>query len=113
MLSTPWSMEKQDSIIYTHEVLKNFKAEVVAARDHCSIVDITQVDNEKFLAINDASKQRDRLVQWCTLTNFGTCSCKLFERMGISCRHISLTSEKIYEIPSAYVLKRWEIRCKR
>jgi hypothetical protein len=41
MLSTPWSMEKQDSIIYTHEVLKNFKAEVVAARDHCSIVDIT------------------------------------------------------------------------
>jgi zinc finger SWIM domain-containing protein 3 len=89
-------------------VFKNFKAEVVAVRDHCSIVGIAQVDTAKFLAINDVSKQRDMLVQWCTLTNFGTCSCKLFERMGIPCRHIILTlrSEKIYELPSIYVLKR-------
>jgi hypothetical protein len=40
LLST-WSVEKQGSIVYTHEVFKNFNAEVVAARDHCSIVGIT------------------------------------------------------------------------
>jgi hypothetical protein len=102
-------------------VFKNFKAEVVAPRDHCSIVGITQVDNANFVAINDVSKQRDMLVQLCTLTNFGTCSCKLFEMvqwctltifgtcscklfgmMGIPCHHFILTlrSEKIYKLTS-------------
>jgi hypothetical protein len=41
LLSTPWSMDKQGSIVYTHEVFKNFNAEVIAARNHCSIVVIT------------------------------------------------------------------------
>jgi hypothetical protein len=84
-------VEKQGSIVYTHEVFKNFKAEVVAARDHCSIVGITQVESVKFVGINDASEQRDRVVHWYTLSNFGTCSCKLFERIGIPCCHIILT----------------------
>jgi hypothetical protein len=41
LLSTPWSMDKQGSIVYTYEVFKNFNAEVIAARNHCSIVVIT------------------------------------------------------------------------
>jgi hypothetical protein len=96
-------------------VFKNFKAEVVTDRDHCSIIAITQAESAKFVGINDASEQRDRVVHWCTLSNFGTCSCKLFERIRIPCHHIILTlrSEKIYELSLPYVLKRWKIRCKR
>jgi hypothetical protein len=96
----------------THNVFKKFQAEVVAARDHCSIVDITQVESAKLVAINDGSEKRDRVVHGCTLNKFGACSCKLFERMGIPCRHIILTlrSEKIYELPSTCIMKRWEIR---
>jgi hypothetical protein len=47
--------------------------------------------------------------------NFGRCSCKLFEKMGIPCRHIILTlrGEKLYELPTSYILKRWETRCER
>jgi hypothetical protein len=107
-LSTPWLVEKQGSIIYTHEVFKNFKVEVVVARDHCSVVGITQVESGNFVGINDAFEQRDRVVHWCTLSNFGTCSCKLFEKIGIPCHHIILTlqSEKIYELSLPYVLKK-------
>jgi hypothetical protein len=55
------------------------------------------------------------MVQWCASNMFGSCSCKLFERIGIPCRHIILTlrGEKIYELPLSFVLKRWETRCKR
>jgi hypothetical protein len=64
------------------------------------------------VTINDGPERRDSEVHWCTLNNFGTCSCKLFERMRIPYRHIILTlrSENIYELPLAYIFMRWEIR---
>jgi hypothetical protein len=52
-LSTPWLVEKEGSIVYTHEVFKNFKAKVVAIRDQCSVVGITQVESAKFVTINN------------------------------------------------------------
>nr|XP_051198811.1 protein FAR1-RELATED SEQUENCE 5-like [Lolium perenne] len=43
------------------------------------------------------------------------CSCKLFECKGILCRHIIrvFRASKLNELPSIYVLKRWEKKCKR
>jgi zinc finger SWIM domain-containing protein 3 len=66
------------------------------------------VESGKHVAITDVSEKRDRIAHWFTLHKFGECSCKLFERMGIPCRHILLTlrSENIYELHSAYILKR-------
>jgi hypothetical protein len=83
-------MEKQGNIVYTHGVFKKLQAEVLAARDHCSVVGITQVDSGKHVTITDGSVKRDRIIHLFTLHNFGTCSCKLFERMGVPCRHILL-----------------------
>ena len=72
------------------------------------------VDAVKFVVVSDGS-MRDRVVQWCTSNIFGRCSCKLFEKIGIPCCHIILAmrGEKLYELPSSYILKRWETRCKR
>jgi hypothetical protein len=114
LLSTPWIIEKQGSIFYTQAVFKYFQNEVIAARDHCIVVGIMQQEGIKILIINDGS-MRDRMVQWCASNMFGSCSCKVFERIGIPCRHIILTlrGEKIYELPLSFVLKRWETRCKR
>jgi hypothetical protein len=114
LLSTPWLIEKQGSILYTQVVFKYFQNEVIAARDHCIVVGIMQQEGIKILIINDES-MRDRMVQWCASNMFGSCSYKLFERIGIPCRHIILTlrGEKIYELPLSFVLKRWETRCKR
>jgi hypothetical protein len=73
-----------------------------------------QQEGVQVVIINDGS-MRDRVVHWSSSTIFASCSCKLFEMMGIPCQHIILTlrGERLYELPSAYILKRWEIRCKR
>jgi hypothetical protein len=112
LLSTPWPMEKQISILYMHNMFKSFQKDVVAARDYCFVVEIMQEEDVKVVIINDGSV-RERVVQWSESNKFGSCSCKLFERMRIPCRHIIVTlrGEKLYEIPSSYILKRWETRC--
>jgi hypothetical protein len=97
VLRTPWVVEKQASILYTHKVFKIFQEEVIAARDHCSVLGTTQQDAVKFVVVSDGS-MRDRVVQWCTSNIFGRCSCKLFEKIGIPCCHIILAmrGEKLY-----------------
>jgi hypothetical protein len=107
LLCTPWPMERQGSIMYTHNVFKIFHEEVIAARDQCFLVGIVQQEGIKIVKINDTS-MRDRVVHWCTTNMFGSCSCKLFERIGIPCRHIILTlrGEILFELPSSYILKR-------
>jgi hypothetical protein len=114
VLSTHWPVEKQASLLYTQKVFNIFQEEVNAAMDHCSILQTTQEESVKYVVVGDGS-MRDRLVQWSTKDIFGHCSCKLFEKMGIPCRHIILTlrGEKIYDLPLSYILKRWEARCKR
>jgi hypothetical protein len=114
LLKTSWPIEKQGNILYTHTVFKKFQKEVIATRDHCFVVEIEHQEGVKIVIINDGS-MRDRVVHWWASNVFGSCSCKLFEMMGISCCHIILTlrGEKISELPSSYILKRWEKRCKR
>jgi hypothetical protein len=113
-LITSWYVEKQGSMFYTRNVFKKFQNEVVAARDHCTVVSITDFGSVKMVAINDGST-KDRVVQWSTSDIFGSCSCKLFETMGIPCRHIILASrsEKLNELPLSFILKRFQTRCKR
>jgi hypothetical protein len=82
VLHTPWIVEKQASILYTHKVFRIFQ-EVVAARDHCSIIGTTHQASVKYVMVSDGS-MKDRVVQWCTKTIFGCCSCKLFEKDGNS-----------------------------
>jgi hypothetical protein len=38
VLLTPWAMEKQASILYMHNVFNIFQKEMIAARDHCSVL---------------------------------------------------------------------------
>jgi hypothetical protein len=83
-LVSPWPVERQGSIMYRHNMFKIFQEEVIAARDQCFVVGIAQQDGIKIVKINDAS-MRDRVVDWCTTNMFESCSCKLFERIGIPC----------------------------
>jgi len=111
---TPWAMEKQCSAIYTHEIFSKFQEQLIVARDHCIIQGISESEDMKFVTISSLSG-RERVVQMNKSNMFGTCSCKLYESYGISCRHIIqvLGGEKHNEIPSIYIMKRWEKKCKR
>ena len=86
-LMTPWVMEKQCSLIYTHEVFSKFQGQRVAARDHCIIQGILECEDMKNVTISSLIG-KERVVQMNKSNMFGTCSCKLFESYGIMCRHI-------------------------
>ena len=113
-LMTPWTMEKQCSVIYTHEVFRKFQEQLIAARDHCIIQEISECEDIKTVTITSLSG-KERLVQMNKSNMFGTCSCKLYESYGIPCHHIIqvLRAEKQNKIPSIYIMKRWKTTCKR
>ncbi|EEE63447.1 hypothetical protein OsJ_18260 [Oryza sativa Japonica Group] len=113
-LMTPWDMEKQCSGIYTHEVFSKFQEQLIVARDHCIIQGISKSGDMKIVTISSLF-EKERVVQMNKSNMFGTCSCKLYESYGIPCRHIIqvLRGEKQNEIPSIYIMKRWEKICKR
>jgi hypothetical protein len=105
---TPWGIEKQCSVIYTHEVFFKFQEQIVAARDHCIIQGISECEDIKYFTISSQSG-KEQFVQMNKSNIFGMCSCKLYESYGIPCRHIIqvLRAEKQNEIPSTYIMKRW------
>uniref|UniRef100_A0A453I3L3 Protein FAR1-RELATED SEQUENCE n=1 Tax=Aegilops tauschii subsp. strangulata TaxID=200361 RepID=A0A453I3L3_AEGTS len=113
-LLTPWEMEKQGRDVFTYEVFEKFQKEIVAARDHCCIQGIAQDGTLKIVTLRGRS-HRIREVQSDTKTMIAHCSCKLFETIGIPCRHIMqvLRAENQNELPSYYIMKRWKKRCKR
>jgi hypothetical protein len=111
---TPWVMEKQCSIIYTHEIFNKFQRQIVLSRDDCFIQEIVEHSNIKLVTIGNQSG-KERLVHFNKSNMTGRCSCKLFESHGIPCRHIIqvLRAEKQLQLPGYYILKRWEKHCKR
>jgi len=113
-LMTPWAMEKQCRGIYTHEVFSKFQEQLVAARDHCIIQGISECEDIRCFTISSLTG-KDRVVHMNNSNMLGRCSCKLYESYGIPCRHIIqvLRVEKQNEIPSIYIMKRRETRCKR
>jgi hypothetical protein len=90
VLCTPWVVEKQTSLLYTQKLFNIFQEEVNAARDHCFILQTTEEEFVKYVIVGDVS-MRNRVVQWCIKDILRCCSCKLFEKIGILCRHIILT----------------------
>jgi hypothetical protein len=86
-LLTSWPMEKQCSVIYTHEVFSKFQEKLVVARDHCIIQRISESKDMKIVTISSLSG-KERVVQMNKSNMFGTCSCKLYESYGIPCHHV-------------------------
>ncbi|KAM3271631.1 hypothetical protein ACQJBY_042062 [Aegilops geniculata] len=113
-LFTPWTMEKQGSEVFTYEVFEKFQLQVIAARDHCCVQNITQGVGVKNVTLRGRSG-KIREVCYDIGSMIANCSCKLFESLGIPCRHIIqvLRIENQNELPSYYIMKRWQKRCKR
>ena len=51
-MMTPWPMEKQCSVIYTHEVFSKFQEQIVVARDHCIVQGIEECEDIKCFTIS-------------------------------------------------------------
>ncbi|KAM0853034.1 hypothetical protein ACQ4PT_051350 [Festuca glaucescens] len=116
-LLSSWEIERQGSLIFTHEVFDLFQSEVLAAREHCDVQDTKDVGDLKIMFVSDQSHRKNKVreVHLQTATMIAKCSCMLFESKGIVCRHVIrvLRGAKINELPAYYVLKRWEKMCTR
>lgn len=112
-LKTSWGLEKHGSEVFTHEVFSEFQKEILADREYCLVESMTKEDDVVITTIVDCSK-KVRTVRWNTSTMFGTCTCMLFEKYGIPCRHLihMLRTAKLQELPAHYVLKRFTKNCK-
>ena len=53
--------------------------------------------------------QRVRTVQFNSSNNDVTCSCKMFDSLGLLCRHALqvINVKNITQVPTQYILKRW------
>jgi hypothetical protein len=95
-------------------VFEKFQKQIIAARDHCCVQSIAQHEGIKIVTFKTgASKVRE--VRCDIATMIANCSCKLFESHGIPCRHIIqvMRMENQQELPTFYIMERWQRRCKR
>ncbi|XP_074288468.1 protein FAR1-RELATED SEQUENCE 1-like [Silene latifolia] len=63
----------------------------------------------KLIGIADARTQKTYQVVYNSLTNDAECSCNLFNRKGIICRHIIwvYSGKQVHTLPDEYILMRW------
>ncbi|KAK9723953.1 hypothetical protein RND81_05G036800 [Saponaria officinalis] len=75
----------------------------------CGVVGYSRSGSVEVYNIEDSEKRRTFDVQYNGLTSDVLCTCKLFERRGLICRHIFwVYSNKLMKtIPERYVMPRW------
>ncbi|KAJ3679602.1 hypothetical protein LUZ60_017613 [Juncus effusus] len=101
---------KHAAKVYTRNIFIKFKCEFNAMFDY-RVVE-TKVDSngfESFVIRSDINEFENFTVTLDLKTHKGACQCKMFEFVGILCRHILkvLFRYDVYTIPNHFILQRW------
>ncbi|KAK9705444.1 hypothetical protein RND81_07G057600 [Saponaria officinalis] len=106
---TPLSLESHALTVYTHEVFYEIQEEIKSSMCGCGIVGYSRSASLKMTAIEDSERGKTFTVQYSPLTSDVDCTCKLFERRGLICRHIFwiFSNKMLKTILEKYVLARW------
>ncbi|XP_074293019.1 uncharacterized protein LOC141619907 [Silene latifolia] len=107
-LKTELPIEKHGAIIYTHAVFKVFQEEVMAT-DSCGVDDFEKEEHVRIIHVIDVETDRIFKVRLDLRSTDAVCECKLFERIGLLCRHIVWVykGKGIGRIPRKYNVDRW------
>ncbi|XP_074298769.1 protein FAR1-RELATED SEQUENCE 5-like [Silene latifolia] len=109
---TKSNLEVNASEIYSHNIFKNFQTELVAALSDCRFKDVEKIDETKIYTLTDLQMPNK---SWNVAYSPGnmdiTCSCSMFQRMGLLCRHclLILHNQDFQKIPEQYIMKIWTI----
>ncbi|XP_074278702.1 protein FAR1-RELATED SEQUENCE 5-like [Silene latifolia] len=88
-LTTSLRLEAHASKVYTHAASKDFRLEATASICSLSVGGFTlPINRTKVIGVADGRTQKNYQVVYNSTTNDAECSCKLFNRKGIICRHI-------------------------
>ncbi|KAK9675756.1 hypothetical protein RND81_11G028600 [Saponaria officinalis] len=107
ILSTPLKLERQASEFYTPNVFYEFQEELKKACFQCGLEKIVSKETAENISVADREKKK--VYEVVSSENKFMCSCKIFERFGVLCRHIMwvLKDKGFEEIPPDYLLSRW------
>ncbi|KAJ0960201.1 hypothetical protein J5N97_001976 [Dioscorea zingiberensis] len=104
---------KHASTVYTFTMFKRFEEELMdsiglncvkgASDENISLYQLTDEGHERIYFVNFSPSNGDI-----------SCSCSMFETLGLLCRHALrvLFMHNVKEIPEPYILKRWTKRAK-
>ncbi|XP_074265889.1 protein FAR1-RELATED SEQUENCE 5-like [Silene latifolia] len=109
-LATSLKLEAHASKVYTNAAFADFQVEASASICSLSVGGFTPPANGvELIGIADARTQKTYQVVYNSLTNDAECSCKLFNRKGIICRHIIwvYSGKQVHTLPDKYLLMRW------
>eukprot|EP00262_Sarcandra_glabra_P002436 TRINITY_DN12728_c0_g4_i2.p1 TRINITY_DN12728_c0_g4~~TRINITY_DN12728_c0_g4_i2.p1 ORF type:complete len:916 (+),score=138.13 TRINITY_DN12728_c0_g4_i2:442-3189(+) len=107
-MKTPLLMEEQMAEIYTRYLFAKFQEELCVSLRYIAI--ITNDDGMlRCYRVTKFGEERSHTVTLNVSQTKVTCSCQMFEFMGILCRHalIVLRLINVLILPSDYILDRW------
>ena len=96
--------------IYTHEIFYDFQEEIKYSSISCSHVEFYTEDDVEVIVIKDVGRQNKQYeIRYNPENSETSCSCKLYFRRGILCRHIIwlYSGKRVNEIPMRYIADRW------
>ncbi|XP_074266536.1 protein FAR-RED IMPAIRED RESPONSE 1-like [Silene latifolia] len=114
-VSTHLALEIHDAKVYTYSAFNKFKQEAIFSIDTCRTGGFTERGELEITTVKDSTRKKNFEVVYSpalsddTGTRKASCSCTMFERTGILCRHIIwiFSASGIKTIPEDYVLNRW------
>ncbi|XP_074315417.1 protein FAR1-RELATED SEQUENCE 5-like [Silene latifolia] len=109
-LSTKLAIESDEARVYTHDVFEEFQEEVKYSTDTCSCKGFVVLGNLEVSTVMDAERSRNFEVQFNPGTLEARCTCRLFERRGLLCRHIIwiYSGNSVKKIPEYAIARRWK-----
>ncbi|XP_006651650.1 protein FAR1-RELATED SEQUENCE 5-like isoform X2 [Oryza brachyantha] len=108
-IKTSSPIEKRGADLYTRSMFLKFQQELVDAS--VSSLEIIKEDGKSriYKVTKSAGSEKSHTVKFNSLENSATCSCQMFEHLGIVCRHILTVfgTHCVSSLPSQYIVKRW------
>lgn len=99
---------KQAAIAYTHAAFEMFEKEFDLYMD-CILFSYGEVGTISEYRVTTEEGVKGHFVKFNTLDLTATCTCKMFEFVGIQCHHVLkvLDSRNLKDLPAEYILRRW------
>ncbi|XP_074297491.1 protein FAR1-RELATED SEQUENCE 1-like [Silene latifolia] len=108
-LCSKLAIESDGAKIYTHDIFEEFQEELKNAIGGFSCKGFLESNNLEVTTLKDSLGGRNFDVQYNPGTSEASCSCKLFERKGLLCRHIIwiYSGNRVKNIPESVIARRW------
>ncbi|XP_031111971.1 protein FAR1-RELATED SEQUENCE 5-like [Ipomoea triloba] len=108
VLKTPLALERHVMGVYTISVFYDVQEEICAACFSCQVVSLSDSDGCVSYVIKDGD-HRAWAVNLVLDDNCARCYCKMFEKMGLLCKHIFFVFKDrgLESIPSRCLVHRW------